>query len=77
MRILVVESDRHTADQAIADLQAAGHEIARCHERGAPAFPCNALSDGGSCPLDSGSGVDVLLDYRVIRIPDRRPSRTG
>ena len=73
MRVLVVESDRHTADQAIADLRAAGHEVARCHERGLPAFPCNALADGGTCPLDSGSGVDVLLDYRAH--PHPRPTR--
>jgi hypothetical protein len=77
MRVLVVESDRHSADRAIADLRAAGHEVARCHESGAPAFPCNALCDGGSCPLDSGSGVDVLLDYRARPHPRPTPFEDG
>jgi hypothetical protein len=77
VRVLVVESDRHTADRAIADLRAAGHEVARCHESGAPAFPCNALCDGGNCPLDSGGSVDVLLDYRAHPHPRPTPFEDG
>jgi hypothetical protein len=69
MRVLLVESDRHAADRAIADLRAAGHEIVRCHEADLPAFPCNALCDGGACPLDSDRGVDVVLDYRAHPYP--------
>jgi hypothetical protein len=68
MRVLVVESDRHSADHAVAELREAGHQVVRCHENGMPAFPCNALCDGG-CPLDSEQGVDVMLDWRAHPYP--------
>jgi hypothetical protein len=64
MRVLVLESDPHTAHGAIVELQAAGHKVLRCHEPDMPAFPCNALFDGGSCPLDQ-EPVDVVLDHRA------------
>ena len=64
-----MESDPHSADAAIADLREAGHDVVRCHDSGLPAFPCNALCDGSGCPLDSGPGVDVLLDYRAHPYP--------
>jgi len=69
MRVLVVESDRGTADIAVTDLQAAGHHVVRCHETDLPAFPCNALCDAGTCPLDSAEGVDVVLDHRLHPYP--------
>ena len=69
MRVLVVESDRHAADSAVTDLQSAGHHVVRCHEQDLPAFPCNALCDQGTCPLDSEGGVDVVLDYRTRPYP--------
>ena len=69
MRVLVVESDRHTADHAVAQLEQAGHDVVRCHEDGMPAFPCNALCDGGTCPLDSDRTVDVVLDWRAHSYP--------
>jgi hypothetical protein len=65
VRVLVVESDRGAAVGPIADLQAAGHEVVRCHDTGQAAFPCNALADDGSCPLETADGVDVVLDYRA------------
>ena len=64
MRVLVVESDRGAAAQAVTDLQSAGHRVVRCHENDLPAFPCNALCDKGTCPIESEQGVDVVLDYR-------------
>jgi len=69
MLVLVVESDPHSADGAIAGLREAGHDVVRCHENGLPAFPCNALCENTSCPLDSTPGVDVLLDYRAHPYP--------
>jgi hypothetical protein len=72
MRVLVVESDPHCADGAIDELRNAGHDVARCHESGLPAFPCNALCDDHDCPLDSDPGIDVLLDFRAH--PRSRPT---
>ena len=77
MRVLVVESDRGTADHVITDLQGAGHQVVRCHEPGLPAFPCNALCDGGSCSLDTAEGVDVVLDYRLHPYPRPTPLEDG
>lgn len=69
MRVLVVESDRHAADAAAVDLQAAGHHVLRCHEDDLPAFPCNALCDAGTCPIEDDASVDVVLDYRTRPYP--------
>ncbi|HEX4821707.1 MAG TPA: hypothetical protein VFV00_15985 [Acidimicrobiales bacterium] len=77
MRVLVVESDRYAANGAIADLQAAGHHVLRCHEEDLPAFPCNALCDGGRCPLEDGDGIDVVVDYRTRPYPRPTPFEDG
>lgn len=69
MRVLVLESDRDAADNAIYALQAAGHRVLRCHESGLPAFPCNALCDAGTCPIEAPDAVDVVLDYRARPYP--------
>jgi len=69
MRVLVVESDRHAATNAVIDLQAAGHHVVRCHEQDLPAFPCNALCDHGECPIETDAGVDVVVDYRSRPYP--------
>lgn len=69
MRVLVVESDRDSAHKAIVDLQAAGHRVVRCHEADLPAFPCNALCDNGTCPIETTESVDVVLDHRAHPYP--------
>lgn len=66
MRVLVLEAERGAAAGAAAQLEAEGHQVARCHEAGAPAFPCAGMHDGGSCPLES-EPVDVAL---VVRSPE-------
>jgi hypothetical protein len=71
MRVLLMESDRHAADDAVLQLEAAGHEVVRCHERGAAAFPCNALEAGG-CPFERAAPIDVALTVRAH--PHPRPS---
>jgi hypothetical protein len=63
MTVLVLESDTGAADSAIEQLEGDGHTVVRCHERNAVAFPCNALVEGGACPLES-SVVDVALVVR-------------
>jgi hypothetical protein len=71
MRVLIMETDRHAADDAVRQLEAAGHEVVRCHERGAAAFPCNALEAAG-CPFERGAPIDVALTVRAH--PHPRPS---
>lgn len=65
MRVLVLESDPHVSQSVVSELQAAGHTVLRCHEPELPAFPCRALLDPGSCPLDDPAGTDVVLDHRA------------
>jgi hypothetical protein len=69
LNVLVLESDRGAADRAIADLTAAGHRVARCHDGEAPAFPCAALE--GGCPLHN-EVIDVALTVR--RHPRSQPA---
>jgi hypothetical protein len=70
MRVLVVESEPGAATSAIAELESAGHQVRRCHEPGAPAFPCVGL-DPGRCPLEHDA-IDVALTVRPRAHP--RPS---
>jgi hypothetical protein len=76
LNVLVLESERGVGDVARHDLVAAGHNIVGCHEPGEPGFPCNALIEGRSCPLDT-EVVDValLVRGRVGALP--RPREEG
>ncbi|MGQ0824509.1 MAG: hypothetical protein ACT4OX_05685 [Actinomycetota bacterium] len=73
LRVLVSEAEPGDARIAVDELTAAGHEVVRCFEPGAPAFPCVALEDPSSCPLQ-GRPVDVALDVRKhpYTVPTRR-----
>ena len=77
MRVLLLESDRHAGDQVIERLTAAGHQVVRCHEVDLGAFPCNALCADGSCPLETGAPVDVVVDYRAHPYPHPTPLEDG
>ena len=70
MRVLVLESEPGAADRAAAALEAASHTVARCHDAGDPAFPCRALEDGSTCPLEQDP-VDVVL---TVRSPGDAPN---
>lgn len=59
MRTLLIESDPATSAQVSARLEALGHDIVRCRDTDAPAFPCAALLPEG-CPLDHDP-VDVVV----------------
>lgn len=61
--VLVVGTDDWAIDQAATELEHRGFAVLRCHEPGQPAFPCNALIEGRSCPLDVGFGV--VADVRA------------
>jgi hypothetical protein len=60
MRVLVLESHPGVASEAIGELTAAGHTIARC-DSADHRFPCRGLSVGGHCPLDEHVDVAVLV----------------
>jgi hypothetical protein len=69
MRFLVLESDPGVASEIDAALRADGRQVVRCHEVGAPAFPCNGID--APCPIDAGVAAAV-----VVRSP-ARPSPTA
>ncbi|MFN8035606.1 MAG: hypothetical protein U0V73_06715 [Acidimicrobiia bacterium] len=64
MRVLVTETTVDAAGPAIEALVAAGHEVVRCHEPGAPAFPCAGLTGrSAACPV-ADTAIDVALTVR-------------
>lgn len=75
MDVLVVESEPGAAHAAIEALEAADHNVLRCHDPGAAAFPCHGLAPG-SCPLERGS-VQVVLDVRGRTTPQPQPLEDG
>ena len=75
MRVLVLEGEGGAATDAVTELEANGHAVVRCHEPGAPAFPCAGLA-GGGCPLE-GDGVDVALTVRSAATGAPSPTEDG
>lgn len=69
LNALVVGTDDWAVDQAVAALAARGRRPLTCHRSGEPAFPCNALVDGRTCPLDMGSQVVGTVRARSNGIP--------
>lgn len=76
MRVLVMESDPHAADEASKRLHSAGHDVERCFERDLGSFPCKALHAGGRCPLDDGP-IDVAVVVRGHAWPRPTPLELG
>lgn len=74
MRILVTETHAEAAMPAVRQLTAAGHEVVRCRDDAAPAFPCEGLAVG-ACPVEAG--VDVALTVRVGPPPQPTPREDG
>jgi hypothetical protein len=64
LNVMVLESDRGAADDAVHELERAGHVVLRCHDPGAPAFPCRGIVELSACPVRS-HGVDVALTVRA------------
>jgi hypothetical protein len=67
--VLVLGTDDWAVEQAVTVLSEAGHEVLTCHPPGQPAFPCNALVQGRTCPLDVGFDVVVNIRARPVDIP--------
>jgi hypothetical protein len=74
-RVLVVGTDDWAIEHAAAELEAGGCGVRRCHEPGQPVFPCNALVEGRTCPLDAG--VDVVTDARGQAVGNLLQSEFG
>lgn len=67
---LVVGTDDWATDQAAGTLRRSGMTVLRCHEPGAPPFPCNAFIEGRVCPLDAGFDVVVTVRARSSRLAE-------
>lgn len=77
MNVLVIESDAHAADEAVAALRAAGHTVKTCFEHGLGDAVCRAMWADDRCPFDDGEGVDVALVVRAHPWPTSRPRERG
>ena len=66
VKVLVVGTHDWAIEQAAASLEGAGCSVLRCHEPGQPSFPCNALIEGRTCPLDAGFDVAVSVRARPL-----------
>jgi hypothetical protein len=69
--VLVVGTDDWAIEQSATELEAGGCTVLRCHEPGEPAFPCNALIQGRTCPLDVGFDVVVTVRARATSEPSQ------
>jgi len=67
--VLVVGTDDWAIEQSGTELEAGGCTVLRCHEPGEPAFPCNAMIQGRTCPLDVGFDVVVTVRARALSEP--------
>ena len=76
LNVLVVEDECGAADEAIRELTGAGHTVLRCHDPGAPAFPCRGLVEASTCPLRSHA-IDVALAVRAEVSTRPAPSEDG
>jgi hypothetical protein len=67
LTVLAVGTHGWAIEQATRALEVGGHRVLRCHEPGEPAFPCNALIEGRTCPLEVG--FDVVVTIRAQPFP--------
>ena len=67
--VLVVGTDDWGIQQAVDHLEAAGITTLTCHPYGEPSFPCNALVEGRTCPLDAGFDLVVTVRARPDALP--------
>jgi hypothetical protein len=70
--VLLVESHAGVGHRHAESLAAAGHRVHRCGSRGAEAFPCTEITNPGSCPIDQGVDVALLVRRNVALRPTDR-----
>jgi len=76
LNVMVLESEHGAADEATRELTEAGHVVLRCHDPGAPAFPCRGILDESTCPLRA-QVVDVALAVRSRVRSQPAPTEDG
>ena len=72
LNVLLVETGPHDGDRAAAQLRQAGHVVHRCYDEDAADFPCHALVEPDTCPLDGHIDVAVLARRPHEPLPTRR-----
>lgn len=75
MRILLIEPTPAGSVSLADDLQAADHDVVRCHPADGPAFPCAGLTHEG-CPLESGP-IDLAVAVREEATALPAPDEAG
>ena len=61
---MLIESEPGAGTEELAQLVAAGHDVARCQEPQATGFSCRGLANPSQCPLE-GAGVDLAVAVRT------------
>lgn len=62
MHLLVIEDRPGIAASTTDALEQAGHQVHRCIDSDAKAFPCHGLTAG--CPLEASQPIDLVVDVR-------------
>ncbi len=70
--VLIIESHRGAAASAVRALEAAGHQVHRCHHDDSHGFPCRGVIDPAGCPLSRHIDVALLVRRRVFPRPTAR-----
>ncbi len=73
--VLILESRNGAARHHAEALRDAGHRVHLCHDDGSFDFPCRAITDGETCPIDQG--IDVALVVRRGVNPKPTPGEQG
>jgi hypothetical protein len=60
----------------VAELAGVGHDVVRCHDSGVGPFPCLALSESRTCPLEEAP-VEVAVTVRDRAWPRPSPYEEG
>lgn len=74
-RVLAVGTDEWAVRQMATGLERQGCAVLRCHDPGAPVFPCNALRPDRVCPIDAG--FDVVVTMRARGLASITPGEWG
>ena len=69
LNVLVVGTHDWAVEQSAQAIEANEHQTLRCHEPGEPPFPCNALIEGRTCPLEVGFDVVLTVRARPLATP--------